>query len=160
MIKHKALADPETRKRYSEMFESQGVSGERIELLGHIKDRAGHLALYGRVDIALDTFPYNGTTTTCEALWMGVPVMTLAGNTHAGRVSKSLLHCIGLEKWAANAPEEFVSGLMEHSHDLRALAELRARLRKKVFTSPLCDEKHFTRSIEDVFRQMWQQWCH
>ncbi len=105
---------------------------------------ADHLALYGQIDIALDTFPYNGTTTTCEAMWMGVPTMVLAGNRHAGRVGVSLLHAADMSDWIADSPDEYVRKSTAFASDRAGLAELRANLREKLRTSILLDATAFT----------------
>src|SRR3990167_5743644 len=98
-IKNLSFTDLTTRERYYGLFEKNGAPRERVELMGQTPTHVEHLALYSRLDIALDTFPYNGTTTTCEAMWMGVPVITLAGSTHAGRVGVSLLNNSGFKEW-------------------------------------------------------------
>ena len=118
-----------------------------------------HLAVYDRVDIALDPFPYNGTTTTCEALWMGVPVVTLRGDRHAGRVGASLLSQIGLTDLIADSVEEYVEIAVALAGDPGRLADLRRSLRPRLAASPLCDGRAFARKIEAAFRQMWQMWC-
>ena len=159
LIKNPALTDPGRRDRYYGLFEAQGVGSEQIELLGHTPTREEHLALYGRVDIALDTFPYNGTTTTCEALWMGVPVMTLTGTSHVGRVGKSLLTSVGLDAWIANSPEDFVAKIVDLAADVDKLAGLRTELRNRLAVSPLCDSDTFAHNIEHAYRAMWHRWC-
>ncbi len=107
LLKGKPFADAATRALYLDRLAERGVAPERVELIAWLPDQA-HLALYDRVDIALDPFPYNGTTTTCEALWMGVPVVTLRGDRHAGRVGASLLTQIGLTDLIADSVEEYV----------------------------------------------------
>ena len=159
LVKNRSLNDPETRARYARLFESSGIDAERVELCGHVEFLSGHLALYGRVDIALDTFPYNGTTTTCEALWMGVPVITLTGETHAGRVGKSLLECTGLGEWVAGTADGYVSIAREAARDIQRLAELRAGLREYVAASRLCDRVGFVRAAERAYLWMWDRWC-
>ena len=102
ILKAKGFGDRETKDCVAGVFTEKGIDSGRIELLAHETSFSGHLGLYNRIDIALDPFPYNGTTTTCEALWMGVPVITLAGNTHASRVGMSLLTNIGLPEFVAD----------------------------------------------------------
>jgi protein O-GlcNAc transferase len=114
------------------------------------------LALYGRIDIALDTFPYNGTTTTCEALWMGVPVLTLAGRSHTARVSASLLTAVGLADWIAESPAAFAALAVTKATDLQALGKLRSSLRSTTAESPLCDASAHARSVEAVYRALWR----
>jgi protein O-GlcNAc transferase len=134
-------------------FAAAGAEVSRVEFLARTKSIEEHLALYRRVDVALDPFPYNGTTTTCEALFMGVPVVTLAGETHAGRVGVSLLRCIGEEGLIARDEDEYVrlaSG---------AVGRGRAELRQKLLASPLCDGPGFARRMEAALRGAWAAWC-
>jgi protein O-GlcNAc transferase len=148
LLKCPALTDAAVQERVSNALRALGIGAERVDLLGHTRTRQEHLALYARVDIALDTFPYNGTTTTCEALWMGVPVLSLAGEHHAGRVGASLLSAAGLADWLADTPEAFVSTASGRAGDIAALARLRASLRQQLQASPLCDAETFTRTFE------------
>ena len=101
--------DAFVRRRVSDDLQALGIGAERVELLGHTRTRQEHLALYARVDIALDTFPYNGTTTTCESLWMGVPVIAKEGDSHVSRVSVSLLGAVGLSGLVAATDEDYVA---------------------------------------------------
>jgi predicted O-linked N-acetylglucosamine transferase (SPINDLY family) len=159
VLKSQALADEPTRARVLQAFREQGVDPARVELLGWVPGRAAHLEFYGRLDIALDPFPYNGTTTTCEALWMGVPVVTLRGDRHAGRVGASLLQRIGLDEWIAGSREDYVALAHTVAADHQRLAALRASLRSRVQRAGLTDVRGFTRSLEDSYREMWQAWC-
>lgn len=139
---------------YRDRFRQRGIDADRIDFLGHLKNANEHLAAYGRVDVALDTFPYNGTTTTCEALWMGVPVISLVGNLHAARVGCTLLNAVGLGGLAAASPEDYLSLAVTFPEDAHRLGVLRSRLRQVVAKSPLCDRIRFTRNLEDAFRAM------
>jgi protein O-GlcNAc transferase len=121
--------------------------------------RAEYLARYGEADIALDTFPYAGMTTTCDAMWMGVPTVTLAGNTHVSRTGVSLLSAVGLPELIAGTPEEYVEIAVGLASDLPRLAALRAGLRERMRQSPLCDGQRLARSIEAAYREMWRKWC-
>lgn len=158
-IKSPPLTDSATAERYYGLFESHGIGRDRVELIGHTATQAAHLGLYQRMDIALDTFSYNGTTTTCEALWMGVPVITLAGERHAGRVGVSLLNAVGMQGWIAETPEQYVATAAKMAADLRGLAELRAGLRERMAVSPLCDGKSFAVKVEAAYREMWRKYC-
>lgn len=159
VLKNKSLRDAKTCERYRQHFQRHGIPPERIELLGSLNHPADHLALYHRVDIGLDTFPYNGATTTCEALWMGVPVVTLAGDRHAGRVGVSLLTQVGLTELVAGNPDEYVRLAAALAGNRERLAALRAGLRARMRRSPLCDAPSFTRDLEAAYRGMWQKWC-
>jgi protein O-GlcNAc transferase len=156
-LKSRGLADLETAARLRQDFARHGIGAARLDLSGAELSVARHLALYGSVDLALDTFPYNGTTTTCEALWMGVPVVTLAGATHVSRVGASLLTHLGAADWIAGTPDEYLARCRELAADLPRLALLRAGLRERMRASPLCDAAGFTRSFEGALRAMWRR---
>jgi protein O-GlcNAc transferase len=159
LVKNPSLTDPPTRQRIAAMFAQHGIWADRLELRGHTPTPQEHLAFYGRVDIAIDTFPYNGTTTTCEALWMGVPVVTLAGAVHAGRVGLSLLTAAGLPELIAATPTEYVARAAALAGDRVALSRLHAGLRERVRQSKLCDAAGFTRAMESALRLIWRGWC-
>ncbi len=118
---------------------------ERVELREWAEDRAQHLAAYGEIDIALDTFPYNGTTTTCEALWMGVPVITLAGEVHMSRVGATLLASVGLRDLVATDADDYVQIAAALAHDPLRRRALRSTMRPRMESSPLLDHAGFTR---------------
>jgi protein O-GlcNAc transferase len=158
-LKHRWLNLPDMRARVRDLFERRGVAPARIELMGKLASSAEHLAAYGGVDIALDTFPYNGATTTCESLWMGVPVVTFAGDRHAARVGASMLSRVGLKNLVAESPQAYVEMAVNLAADRPALARLRADLRGRVAASPLCDGARFTRQLETAYRTMWREWC-
>ncbi len=157
VIKSRGLGDSATAKRIRERFASLGVDGGRIVLDAELTSVADHLALYRMIDVALDPFPYNGTTTTCEALWMGVPVVTLAGVTHVARVGVSLLTNLGASDWIANSPDTYVETCAKMVSDLPALAAVRARLRERMSRSPICDAPRFMRHFEAALQQMWAE---
>jgi len=159
IVKNISLRDDTTRTRYAALFEAQGVEPERVELLPPLFAKRDHLALYSRIDIGLDTFPYNGTTTTCEALWMGVPVITLAGTLHAGRVGVSLLSQLGLQELVAESPQDYLRLARQLAEDLDRLETLRGGLRARMARSSLCDASAFARKVEAAYRVMWQKWC-
>jgi predicted O-linked N-acetylglucosamine transferase (SPINDLY family) len=159
VLKHRWLNLADMRARVHDLFERRGVARDRIELAGKLASTADHLAAYGGVDIALDTFPYNGATTTCESLWMGVPVVTLAGDRHAARVGASMLTRVGLRDLVAASPQAYVEAAVRLAADPPALARLRANLRNRIASSPLCDGARFTRQLEAAYRTMWREWC-
>lgn len=154
MLKSRGLADPRTAEWVRARFGREGITGDRIACDGESRPVAGHLALYRRIDIALDAFPYNGTTTTCEALLMGVPVVTLAGTVHASRVGASLLTALGRPEWVAESREAYVEIARDLAGDLDRLASIRASLRERLLASPLCDRIGFARRIETAFAAM------
>ncbi|MCZ6847596.1 MAG: hypothetical protein O7F75_01980, partial [Alphaproteobacteria bacterium] len=131
----------------------------RIELLSRNPSKSGHLVAYGSVYLGLDPIPYNGTTTTCEALWMGVPVITLAGDRHSGRVGASLLTRVGLGEFITGTEEAYVAAAVKLAHDRDRLADLRKALRGRLQGSPLCDSEGFARQVEAAYRDMWRKWC-
>ncbi|HZD92109.1 MAG TPA: tetratricopeptide repeat protein, partial [Pseudolabrys sp.] len=159
LLKGKPFADAATRALYLSRLTARGIEAERVELIGWTGTSAHHLSLYARVDVALDPFPYNGTTTTCEALWMGVPVVTLRGDRHAGRVGASLLTRIGAAEWIAESAADYVARAAQLAADRQQLGALRHGLRARVAASPLCDRAAFAGNVEAAYRQMWQAWC-
>lgn len=159
LLKALGLADDSVRNRVLGQFSDQGVPADRLELIGWSPSWLEHLALYNRIDVALDSFPYNGTTTTCEALWMGVPVVTWLGERHAARVGASLLRRIGLHDLIAMSLDDYVDRAAWLAADPARLATLRAETRSRMRASPLCDALGFARRMEDAYRTMWQRWC-
>lgn len=158
VLKTHQFADPATRDRVHAAFAEQGVEASRIELQG----ASGHrqfLAQYNRVDLVLDPFPYSGGLTTCEALWMGVPTLTLPGETFASRHSTSHMCNVGLADWVAADLDDYVALAALKAADLGALAELRAALRRRMAASPLCDAPRFGRALGVALRQAWRDWC-
>jgi len=154
ILKSKQLACPVIRKELTETFQAYGVAPERLDLLPKTASYAEHLALYNRIDIGLDPFPYNGTTTTLEALWMGVPSITLRGERHAGRVGASIMTRMALASFIAESKEDYLERAIRHSQSLDELRALRAGLRERLQTSSLCQAKAFARSVEDAFEKM------
>jgi predicted O-linked N-acetylglucosamine transferase (SPINDLY family) len=160
LIKSSLLGNTETRRRVLALFEKNGVSSDRVELMGAVPTVQEHMACYSKVDIGLDTFPYNGTTTTCEALWMGVPVVAFAGKSHASRVGVSILSCIGLEDLISETPEGYVHMAVKLGGDLASLEGLRKGMRQRMAESSLMDAKGFIQALEAAYSKMWQRWCH
>jgi protein O-GlcNAc transferase len=159
LLKSFGLKDPEAQDRVSRQFAARGISPERIQTLPAIDSRqAEHLHLYDQVDIALDTFPYCGTTTTCEALWMGVPVITLAGGTHSSRVGLSLLSRIGRPELIATSPEDFVAIATRLANSRETLVTLRMTLRRQMQDSSLMNASLVTAALENEYRKMWLRW--
>ncbi len=159
VLKNMGLADARARERIAAFFEGRGVERSRLDLLGPTPGQREHLEVYGRVDVGLDTFPYAGTTTTCEAMWMGVPVVTVAGGAHASRVGLSLLRAVGLENLCAPTVEAFVESAVLLARDREQLASLRGGLRDRVARSPLCDAAGACRRVESAYRSLWSSAC-
>lgn len=159
ILKSKSFADPTTLARYQGLFSTNGVTPDRVDLLPQTPDQGDHLRAYDRLDIALDPFPYNGTTTSCEALWMGVPVVTLLGSHHVARVTASLLHRIGLDDLVAHSPDAYLDIAAGLAADLDRLETLRQTLRTRMKASPLCDPYRFASQVEAAYRRMWQDWA-
>lgn len=141
------------------VFVAAGIEASRLNFIDRVPDRAAHMALYDEVDIGLDPFPYNGTTTTCEALWMGVPVLTLRGDSFVSRVGESLLQSIGLADWIAEDAGDYAARAMRLAANLDDLAALQGSLRTRFATSPLGDAARFARNFEAAMRGMWSRWC-
>lgn len=159
LLKSRQLADKPTRDNLLERFAAHGIPADRILLAGRVKNMCEHLALYNRVDIGLDPFPYNGTTTTFEALWMGVPVITLGGDRHAARVGASILSRLGLIELVAGTKDRFLKIGTDLALDTPKLAHLRAHLRRRLTRSPLCDAARFTGTIESVYQRLVFERC-
>ena len=157
LLKSRQFADASTRQAYHDQFAARGVAPERLDLRGRLESVGSHLGLYGEVDVCLDAFPYNGTTTTCEALWMGVPVVTLRGGHHRGRVGASLLTRIGLDDCIAADAEAYIAIAAGLAGDTARRAEMRTGLRGRM--APLCDAGRFARDMEAAYRAMWHGWC-
>lgn len=159
VLKNKPFACAAVRERWWEFLEAAGVGRDRVDLLPLAPATRDHLAQYALVDVCLDPWPYTGTTTTAEALYMGVPVLTLAGGCHAAAVGASLLATVGLAPgWVAHSVEEYVARAREVTGDVGALATLRSGLRARMLASPLCDGPGFVRRLEDVYVGLWERW--
>lgn len=143
----------------AEAFVAAGIAADRLRFVDRLADRDAHIALYGEVDIGLDPFPYNGTTTTCEALWSGVPVLTKRGDSFVSRVGESLMHSAGLDDWVAADAADYVRRAVGFAADLEALQSLRAALPSRVAASPLGDAPRFAANFEAALRAMWRKWC-
>jgi protein O-GlcNAc transferase len=148
LLKAKLLSSDDVRAYVLDQLAACGVSRDRVELLRATSTRREHLQTYARVDVALDTFPYAGATTSCEALYMGVPVITLAGDRHAGRLGVSILSAAGLADWIAPTRAAYVARAIRAARGRPGLAKLRRSLRARLLGSPLCDPTRVTRALE------------
>ncbi|GAM08692.1 putative UDP-N-acetylglucosamine--peptide N-acetylglucosaminyltransferase SPINDLY [Geobacter sp. OR-1] len=158
VLKSKAFADPMLGSRLLERFRNHGLESSRIELRSFTASIEDHYRSYNEIDIALDTFPYNGTTTTFDALWMGVPVITLRGARHAARVGASILTHAGLEDLIADSEDAYVASAVRLANDLNKLEALRQTVRNRVAGSRLCDVPAFTASLEEAYHEMMSTW--
>jgi predicted O-linked N-acetylglucosamine transferase (SPINDLY family) len=146
------------RQRTVECLGGHGIAPERVEFVGR-SPRKEYLETYRRLDIVLDTFPYNGHTTSMDALWMGVPVVSLAGEQPVSRAGLSQLSNLGLAEVVARSADEYVEITARLANDLPHLAELRRTLRARIEASVLMDAPRFARNIEAAYRAMWRRWC-
>lgn len=157
VIKAKPLQFISVREHLAGRFRLAGGDPSRLVLRPWAASVREHIEAYGGIDIALDSFPYNGTTTTCEALWMGAPVVTLAGDRHASRVGASVLHSMGLDSLVARDADDFVRIAAGLAGDRAELARLRSGLRDRLKRSPLMDETGFVRELEDAYLRIWRE---
>ena len=157
-LQTRELNDAPTAERILDLFAERGIARERLHLLGGVPHRE-LLDAYGEIDIALDPFPYSGGLTTLEALWMGVPVVTLTGQTFCGRHSTSHLNNVGLSELVTATAADYVATAVALTQDTDRLTTLRRGLRAQMATSPLCDAKGYTRDLEAAYREMWKKYC-
>lgn len=155
LLKASQLDSTMVRQKTQARFKAQGVASDRLVLQGP-STRDNYLQAYEQIDIALDPFPFTGGTTSAEGLWMGVPVLTLAGDSMVARQGVSLLMNAGLPDWVAHDPEDYVAKAAAHASDPTTLATLRACLREQVMRSPLFDAARFARHLETAVRDMWR----
>jgi predicted O-linked N-acetylglucosamine transferase (SPINDLY family) len=153
-----AVPDGRTRERISGLFAAQGVASTRLEMHDRLPQRE-FLDMHNRIDIALDPFPFSGTTTTCQSLWMGTPVITLAGRVHAARVTTGMLTSIGLAELVANSEDEYVNIATRLARNIGKMAELRGGMRQRMLDSPLTDAARFTLHLENAYRTVWKDRC-
>jgi predicted O-linked N-acetylglucosamine transferase (SPINDLY family) len=154
------LHAPEGRGREAvlERFTRRGILAARLEFVGKTP-RRDYLQSWRKIDVALDPFPYGGGITTCDAIWMGVPVVTLSGKTAVGRAGRSILSIIGLPELVAETPRQYLEIAISLAADPPRLAELRSTLRGRMLHSPLCDARGLARDLEAAYRGMWRKWC-
>jgi protein O-GlcNAc transferase len=140
-------------------FRQRGIAPDRLIIEAPAPVEMGHLRLYDRIDVALDCFPWGGHTTACEALWMGVPTVTLLGERYAGRMVASVLRAMEMSDWIAESGAEYRRIALALARDEGHRADLRITLRDRLLASPLCNGKAFTRGLEGTYRQLWRRWC-
>ncbi len=157
LLKHKSFNDSSVEQRIRARFEANGLAAQRLEIRGYAEGVSDHLATYREVDVALDPFPYNGTTTTCEALWMGVPVVTLAGDRHFGRVGVSILTNVGFDELIAKTSREYIAILQRMNSDRDYLGSLHSRARPALTESPVCNRDTFARQFETAMLEIFSR---
>ena len=158
ILKAKAYQDRAVADRLLGFFDDRNIHPDRIDLRGWTATQEDHLAVFREIDIALDPFPYGGVISTCEALWMGVPVVSLMGERVLGRYGGVFLEAVGLPELAAADVDRYVESAAGIAEDLPRLAALRATLRQRMVASRLCDGPAFARAIEGAYRRMWRAW--
>jgi protein O-GlcNAc transferase len=158
VLKSPRPTDGNVEQRVREIFAGHGGDGGRVTLLPYAQDAAAHLGAYAAIDIALDPFPYNGTVTTLEALAMGVPVATLEGAAHAGRVGAAILTQLGRTDWVARSADEYLSIAGSLAADIPGLARTRAGLRDALMESSI-GRAEMVGDLEGAYRAMWRAWC-
>ena len=159
VFKCRPFGEEKTKEYMFSVFQKYGVDESRVRLLAFIQSADGHMGTYNEIDIALDPFPYNGTTTSFEALWMGVPFITREGDRHCARVGMSMLKSVGLEEFIADSDEAYVQKAVDIAADRDRLLAIKLGLRERMRKSALCDNARFAGHFGDALRDMWQQWC-
>ena len=152
------VADSRARDDLYRDLASGGVERDRITMIPYVPPKE-YFCQYGQVDIALDTMPFSGGTTSCDAVWMGVPVVTVPGIRPWSRSAASVLATVGLNDWIADSPEDYVRRAVQFAQQPSTLAQLRTSLRSRMLESPLMDAPGFARDMEDACRRMWRAWC-
>jgi protein O-GlcNAc transferase len=158
ILQTSGLSSEFVKSRVREIFKSEGVDEDRIDMR-KVTPMIDYLKLLESTDIMLDPFPFNGGTTTCHGLWMGLPVVSLAGLMHAGRMGLSMLSCVGLPELCGSDETEYVEIAANLARDLPRLREIRAGMRDRLRASPLLDGVRYTRNLEAAYRRVWQTWC-
>ena len=158
LVKLRIMSD-ELLREAQDLFVRRGIDANRIIAVPFTESSQEHARMYGRMDVALDAFPYNGTTTTCEAAWMGVPVIVLAGDSHRSRVGVSLNTALGQTDLIAANVEEYVSIAQTLAADRAALGRRKLGLRAAMNASILCDGPGYARRFEQTLRSMWVACC-
>jgi predicted O-linked N-acetylglucosamine transferase (SPINDLY family) len=158
LLKSASLDDRGVQDDYARLFALHGVARERVCFVGR-STYPEHLEMHRDIDIALDPYPYNGGATTLDALWMGIPVVTLRGERFVSRFGVSILSNIGLPHLIAESPQEYAAKAIALAGDVEHLTQLRGSLRERLSRSPLCDGAGFARDLEALYRRMWKAWC-
>jgi predicted O-linked N-acetylglucosamine transferase (SPINDLY family) len=158
ILKNRNFVHTDVQTHFRNAFAAENIALERVEMRGE-SPHAQLLGEYAEVDIALDPFPYNGGATTCDALWMGIPVITLKGDRMISRQGASMLTAVGITEFIADDRDSYVRIALQWSNRLNELSDLRRRLRGQCSSSPLCDTRRFTSDLEHIYREIWKEWC-
>jgi predicted O-linked N-acetylglucosamine transferase (SPINDLY family) len=158
MLKYSTLGDPTLRARYSAWLAEEGIAEARVEIAG-ASSLPRFLECFHQIDVALDPFPYSGETTALHTLWMGVPLVTIEGETLVQRLGSRVLRVAGLDDWIARSTDDYVRIALELARAPERLSELRASLRPRLSTTPLLDHRGVTRELEAAFRGLWRAFC-
>ena len=158
VLQNKPYGDAAIATHMHSRFAAHGIEADRLDLIGALTWQE-HMDAYNKVDIALDPFPYNGTTTSIEGLWMGVPLLALKGDRLVAHMGESILHAAGMPEWIATDEDDYVARAVAFASALRALADVRAGLRLRLLASPICDAPRFASNLEAAFWGMWRKWC-
>ena len=157
VLKSIQYSSSEVKKNFSEIFSQNGINTERVKLLPMIPSIHGHLAMYNMIDISLDTFPFNGATTTFESLYMGVPVITMAGDRHVSRVGASILKNLNMNDLITTNKDDYINRAIGLSKDFKTLKNYRCELRNKLLNSKLCDGQNFAKKIENAYLEIFNE---
>ncbi len=158
LLKTHCLTDPEVQRMVAGIFAHHGIMRDRLEMHAFAASFKDHMELYGKIDIGLDPFPFNGGVTSFECIWMGVPFVTLEGNSFISRLGVRQMGYIGLSDWVVPTKDAYVKQAVQAAEDLPALNALRQTIRGRVQSSPLADGKATARGLEEAFREMWKKW--
>ncbi|NKB21583.1 MAG: tetratricopeptide repeat protein [Alphaproteobacteria bacterium] len=159
VIKGRGLGDPQLRQRVLGVFAAKGVMADRLDLFDHLPEKHGHLSLFSKIDVMLDSFPYSGATTVCESLWMGVPTITIAGDRYVSRMASGVLNVVGLSELIAEDERTYVACARSLAAAPVRVATYRETMRERAAASPLADQNRFVAAMEDAIRHMWCKWC-
>lgn len=159
ILKNASFTDVPTQQPYYQKFEKHGIARDQLDFRGMHRELTDHQSVYNEIDVALDPFPYNGATTTCESLWMGVPVITLAGDRHAGRVGASIITQLKMTELIADGPDDYIRIAVDLANNTAHLSDMRNSLRSRMAASPLCDAKAFAKDVEEAYHMIWRNWC-
>jgi len=153
-----AYDDPDVVRYFQSCFEHYGIHSNRMKYIGKVPFDH-YLKLHNTIDIMLDTFPWTGHTTSCHALWMGIPILTLDGNRHSSRIGKCLMNALGLSEWVARDQQAFIKNAHDFSQQIESIDKIRKGLRKRILKSTISHKQKYVQSLENTFRNVWEKWC-